>query len=134
MTDRIFTALLNGAILSVPAAGAVWAGLRLAPRRALGAAARYLVWWAALMATMLLPVAYLRMPAAPSGGAAAVSQAERVTGVATPAVSTPVARYASNSRTAHGASRAWARLFDSYVIDNNPPQRSIKFNLPLYFR
>jgi hypothetical protein len=51
--------------LSIPLAAAVWLGLRLLPRRTLSAAARYLVWWTALIATIALPIAYLP-PGAPS--------------------------------------------------------------------
>jgi hypothetical protein len=52
----ILAAMLNGAILSVPVAVAVWVGLRLAPRRMLSAATRYVVWWAALVAVGMLPL------------------------------------------------------------------------------
>jgi beta-lactamase regulating signal transducer with metallopeptidase domain len=41
--------MINGAILSVPVAAAVWLLLRLTPRRALNASTRYAVWWAALL-------------------------------------------------------------------------------------
>jgi VWFA-related protein len=60
--NSILTAALNGAILGALMAAVVWVGLRVAPRRALNAAARYLVWWAALAAAVMLPLAYLRAP------------------------------------------------------------------------
>lgn len=66
MTNSILLALLNGAIVSTLIGVAVWIGLRLTPRSMLGAAARYLVWWTALAAVVLLPVAYFRTaPPAP---------------------------------------------------------------------
>jgi Ca-activated chloride channel homolog len=64
MTNAIMSALLNGAIVGALLAGAVRAGLLLAPRRMLTAAARYAVWWAALVAAVLLPLAYLPAPPA----------------------------------------------------------------------
>ena len=61
MTNAILGALANGAIVSALLAAAVWAGLRLAPRGTLGAAARYAVWWSALVAVFLLPLGYLQV-------------------------------------------------------------------------
>ena len=60
--NAILAAMLNGALLGALVATAVWVGLRVAPQRALNAATRCLVWWAVLMAVVLLPVAFLRMP------------------------------------------------------------------------
>ena len=69
--NSILTAALNGAILGALVAAVVWAGLRVAPRRALNATARYLVWWAALAAAVMLPLAYLRVsPPSRMGGTA----------------------------------------------------------------
>jgi Ca-activated chloride channel family protein len=59
MTDTILSALVNGAIAGALLAVAVRAGLLLAPRGMLSAAARYAVWWVALVAAVLLPLAYL---------------------------------------------------------------------------
>jgi len=63
MTNSILGALVNGAIVSALLAGAVRAGLLLSPREMFSAAARYAVWWTALVAAVLLPLAYL--PASP---------------------------------------------------------------------
>ena len=73
--NSILTAVLNGAATGALLAAVVWVGLRAAPRRVLNAAARYLVWWAALAAAVMLPLPYLRMsprmsPPSRTGGAA----------------------------------------------------------------
>ncbi len=65
MTNSILGAVVNGAIVGALLAGTVRAGLLLAPRGVLSAAARYAVWWTALVAVALLPLAYL--PAPPAG-------------------------------------------------------------------
>jgi Ca-activated chloride channel family protein len=59
--NSILAAILNGGILGALVAAAVWVGLRAVPRRALNASARYLVWWAALAAVVMLPLAFLRV-------------------------------------------------------------------------
>ncbi len=64
MTNTILGALVNGAIAGALLAAAVRAGLLLAPRGILSAAARYVVWWVALVAALLLPLAYLPTPSA----------------------------------------------------------------------
>jgi Ca-activated chloride channel family protein len=64
MTNSILAALVNGAIVGALLAAAVRAGLLLAPRGMLSAAARYVVWWTALVAAVLLPLAYLPAPPA----------------------------------------------------------------------
>src|SRR5580658_3168769 len=64
MTNSILGALVNGAVVGALLAGAVQAGLLLAPRMMLTAAARYAVWWATLVAAVLLPLAYLPAPPA----------------------------------------------------------------------
>src|SRR5580704_2792040 len=69
--NSILTAMVNGAILGALVAAVVWVGLRSAPRRALNAAARYLVWWAALAAAVMLPLAYLKAPSPSRTGEAA---------------------------------------------------------------
>ena len=52
----LWSVLANATILSAILAAALWIALRLTPRRALNAATRYVVWWTALMITVLLPV------------------------------------------------------------------------------
>src|SRR5579862_9139843 len=56
--NSILPGLVNGLILSVPLAAAVWLALRLS-RRSLNAATRYGVWWIALLASMALPMIFL---------------------------------------------------------------------------
>src|SRR5580704_6163350 len=52
-------AFVNGGIMSVPVAAAVWLLLRITPRRALNAATRYAIWCAALAIVITLPALYL---------------------------------------------------------------------------
>lgn len=59
MSQLLMSALLNAAILSLPLTAAVWLALRLAPRRALRASARYIIWWTTLFAVVALPLLYL---------------------------------------------------------------------------
>jgi len=94
MTDSILGALVNGAIAGALLAGAIRAGLLLAPRGILSAAARYAVWWTALAAAVLLPLAYL--PARPARDAdaarrraAPVGQMD-LTSLAAPATRAPL--------------------------------------------
>jgi beta-lactamase regulating signal transducer with metallopeptidase domain len=61
--NTILPALVNGFILTVPLAAAVWLALRLS-RRSLNAATRYGVWWIALLASMALPMIFL-LPSKP---------------------------------------------------------------------
>ncbi len=73
--NLLLAALVNGAVLSVLNALAVWLGLRLASRRGWNAATRYVVWWAALLTVVVLPLWYLsstlwRQPRATAGKAA----------------------------------------------------------------
>src|SRR5262249_43100218 len=67
--STILTALVNGAVVSVLVAAAVWLGLRAAAGR-LNAATRYLVWWTVLVVTVLLPLWYLPERLLPRGPAA----------------------------------------------------------------
>lgn len=53
--NSVCSAILNGAILSLPLTAAVWLALRLTPRRALNAATRYAIWWVSLAAVLALP-------------------------------------------------------------------------------
>jgi len=64
MTNSLLGALVNGALAGALLAGAVRAGLLLVPRGMLSAAARYAIWWTALVAVVLLPLAYLPAPPA----------------------------------------------------------------------
>src|SRR5579872_676034 len=55
----VLSAFLNGAILSLALAAALWFLMRVTPRWLLNAATRYLVWWAALLITVSAPLFYL---------------------------------------------------------------------------
>jgi beta-lactamase regulating signal transducer with metallopeptidase domain len=57
--STVLAALVNGAILGAIVTCVVGVLLRLTPRRALNAATRYAIWWAALLVVVLLPVFYL---------------------------------------------------------------------------
>ncbi len=57
--SAVLAAVVNGAIVSVFLAAAVWLLLRIAPRRLLNAATRYAIWWMALIAVIALPLLYL---------------------------------------------------------------------------
>ena len=83
MSNSILSAVANGAIVGVLLTIAVWAGLKLTPRRTFSAAARYLVWWTALVAVAVLPIAYL--PAR-----TAMKQRAATAATATPALSIQV--------------------------------------------
>jgi hypothetical protein len=56
---HVIAAVVNGGIVSVPIAAAVWLLLRVMPRRALNAATRYAIWWVTLAIVIALPVVYL---------------------------------------------------------------------------
>lgn len=73
--NPVWSALANGAILSVPLAAVLWLGLRLTPRRALNAATRYVIWWIALVMTIVLPGVYLGSHAPRSAASAPVDSA-----------------------------------------------------------
>src|ERR1700691_3393683 len=57
--NQILSAFMNGLILSVPFAAAVWLILRILPRTVLNAATRYAIWWMTLAIVILLPAVYL---------------------------------------------------------------------------
>ena len=57
--NSLLAALINGTILSGVAAAVLWAALRLAPRRVLNAATRYVAWWAALIVAAVFPALFL---------------------------------------------------------------------------
>src|SRR5579872_230364 len=84
MRNTIFAALLNGAILSALATVLIWLSMRIAPRRALNAATRYLVWWATLAVAVTLPLAFLPADSVQWMRGTAVSTAAPDTGVAAP--------------------------------------------------
>jgi beta-lactamase regulating signal transducer with metallopeptidase domain/Flp pilus assembly protein TadD len=56
-----WSAIINSAILSALLSLAVWLALRLTPRRMLNAATRYAIWWIVLLATLALPLAYVKL-------------------------------------------------------------------------
>jgi len=60
-----WSAIISGAILSVPLSLAVWLALRVVPRRALNAATRYAIWWVVLAVTLALPLSYSKWRTAP---------------------------------------------------------------------
>ena len=85
-------AILNAAILSLPLTAAVWLALRLLPRRAINAAARYVIWWALLVATVFLPITYLPPHISPKPVTPAASPAAFIeTPVFNPAQTAPPA-------------------------------------------
>jgi uncharacterized protein (TIGR03435 family) len=55
----LVSALLNGAILSIPLTVLTWIVLRLTPRAVLNAATRYAILWGVLLVSALLPALYL---------------------------------------------------------------------------
>ena len=63
--NTILPALANGFLLSVPIAATVWLALRFS-RRSLNAATRYVVWWMALFALMVLPAPFLSIKLLPA--------------------------------------------------------------------
>jgi beta-lactamase regulating signal transducer with metallopeptidase domain len=94
--NEAWPALVNGALLSVLPAAAVWVALRLTPRRWLNAATRYAVWWMVLAIVIALPAFYPRarnsrepLTAPRAEGVAAAAAAPRL-----PAGSPPGARLA----------------------------------------
>jgi beta-lactamase regulating signal transducer with metallopeptidase domain len=75
--NSLLAALINGTILSGVAAAVLWAALRLAPRRVLNAATRYVAWWAALIVAVVLPALFLAgssrsVPVAPPAALTAI--------------------------------------------------------------
>ena len=60
-----WSAIVNSAILSALLSLTVWLALQTTPRRALNAATRYAIWWLVLIATLALPLAYLKLTPTP---------------------------------------------------------------------
>ena len=60
--NAFLSALINGLVLSPVVVFAVWLAVRLAPRRAMNAATRYVVWYSALFVTVALPGWYAPWP------------------------------------------------------------------------
>ena len=56
-----WSAIVNSTILSTLLSLAVWLALQITPRHALNAATRYAIWWLVLIATLALPMAYIRL-------------------------------------------------------------------------
>jgi beta-lactamase regulating signal transducer with metallopeptidase domain len=67
--NSLLAALINGTILSGVAAAVLWAALRLAPRRVLNAATRYVAWWAALIVAAVFPALFLAGSSRPAPAA-----------------------------------------------------------------
>src|SRR5580692_3271381 len=63
--SAILAALINGGIAGAAVTVAVWLVLSIAPRRALNAATRYVVWWITLLVVVMLPLFYLPHRSAP---------------------------------------------------------------------
>jgi Ca-activated chloride channel family protein len=59
--SSLVAAMVNGALVSAVVTALVWLALRVAPRPALNAATRYVVWWLILAITVTLPLAFLPM-------------------------------------------------------------------------
>jgi hypothetical protein len=78
--NSLLAALINGTILSGAAAAVLWAVLRLAPRRVLNAATRYVAWWAALIVAAVFPVLFLAGNPRPAPAAPPAAKAEAVGG------------------------------------------------------
>jgi beta-lactamase regulating signal transducer with metallopeptidase domain len=57
--SSLVAAMVNGALVSAVVTALVWLALRIAPRRALNAATRYVVWWLVLAISVTLPLAWL---------------------------------------------------------------------------
>lgn len=89
----IWNALVNASILSAALAAALWIGLRLTPRHALNAATRYVVWWAALLITAVLPLLCysLRPKPHPESHALVTIQLSAFEPIPAPPTPTPVA-------------------------------------------
>lgn len=84
--NRVLSALVNGAALSLALTAAVWLLLRIVPRRLLNAATRYAVWWAALAVVLALPLIDLPLPRLHPRPAAMVRDRARPVAIAIPAV------------------------------------------------
>jgi beta-lactamase regulating signal transducer with metallopeptidase domain/Tfp pilus assembly protein PilF len=56
-----WSTIINSTILSALLSLAVWLALQSTPRRALNAATRYAIWWLVLIATLALPLAYVKL-------------------------------------------------------------------------
>src|SRR5580698_9557645 len=61
--NTLLAALINGFVVSVPLAAAVWLALRVS-RRWVNAATRYAIWWILLALVVCLPFCYV--PSRPS--------------------------------------------------------------------
>ncbi len=70
----IFTALINGGVLSIFLAAILWLLLRIVPRRSMNAATRYAIWWATLAIVIALPFLSYRHPIAPIAPAPVVME------------------------------------------------------------
>jgi beta-lactamase regulating signal transducer with metallopeptidase domain len=88
MIPAFLSALLNGAILSVPVAAAVWLLFRLATRRALNATTRYAVWWATLVLIFCVSAPRFhraaRLPLSATGPAATVEASSSLAPIVAP--------------------------------------------------
>lgn len=60
--NTLLAAAVNGTLEGALVTAAVWLALRAAPRRALNAATRYVLWWATLAVVLGLPALHLPRP------------------------------------------------------------------------
>ena len=60
--NSIFSALINGAILSMPLTAAMWLALLLTSRHSMNAATRHLMWWGMLAVAVAFPAVYIPLP------------------------------------------------------------------------
>jgi beta-lactamase regulating signal transducer with metallopeptidase domain len=74
----ILTAMVNGALLSVPVTAAVWLAFRMGLGKAVNAATRYAILWGTLAVVMALPLLYLPARAVPHNGTSAVIPPSRM--------------------------------------------------------
>jgi beta-lactamase regulating signal transducer with metallopeptidase domain len=86
--------MIDGAILSVPIAAAVWLLLRLTPRRFLNATTRYAAWWAALLLVMYLLIPrehkVVRTPPSAAGAQPSVVELAQSTRIVVPIKASPI--------------------------------------------
>jgi beta-lactamase regulating signal transducer with metallopeptidase domain len=71
----MWPALVNGAVVSVLPATAVWLALRVIPRSMVNAAARHLIWWITAAVVLAFPLLYVPVPATPLAPPAGVTPA-----------------------------------------------------------
>jgi beta-lactamase regulating signal transducer with metallopeptidase domain/Tfp pilus assembly protein PilF len=89
-----WSAIINSAILSTLLSLAVRVVMQIIPRRALNAATRYAIWWIVLVATLVLPLAYIRLTLARPAAQIEFSSSPRELARAQSTTTVPVAKRA----------------------------------------